>query len=182
MPDRSAVTAAARVCPASRSADAVRTSSPVRRRSHRPAAAYPAPGTPGCRTTQTHVHVRTVAEPRRTLCNQARSAPASRHRRCLIAGLTKMRVTSASCAASLISDSICGCHWRATTCLPSPDTRSIGCGFSNCCALQRWRGNCSQMSTSSPDWWLAWPLLKRPPASPCRRSAPCPALSDSPGC
>mgnify|MGYP002651519577 CR=1 FL=1 len=26
------------------------------------------------------------------------------------------------------------------------------------------RAGFSQMSTSSPDWWLAWPLLKRPPA------------------
>ncbi|SUI52382.1 Uncharacterised protein [Serratia marcescens] len=166
MPDRSAVTAAARVCPASRSADAVRTSSPVRRRSRRPAAAYPAPGTPGCRPD--NADARACAHGGRTTAAPCATRPDRRRHPgtggCLIAGLTKMRVTSASCAASLISDSICGCHWRATTCLPSPDTRSIGCGFSNCCALQRWRGNCSQMSTSSPDWWLAWPLLKRPPA------------------
>ena len=42
-----------------------------------------------------------------------------RHSCCLIAGLTKMRVTSLSSAASLISWLICGLHSDGTTCLPS---------------------------------------------------------------
>ncbi len=65
----------------------------------------------------------------RTLRSHWRSLPASRHSCCLIAGLTKMRVTSLSSAASLISWLICGLHSDGTTCLPSLATRSSACGF-----------------------------------------------------
>ena len=69
----------------------------------------------------------------RTLRNQSRSLPAVSHSFCLIAGLTKMRVTSLSLAASLISSPVSGRHCDGITLRPFTATKSIGVGFKSCC-------------------------------------------------
>lgn len=115
------------------------TSSPVRHRNRRPAAVPADRHNRGCPADS--AAVRAYVPGART-----RAGPcAASHDRYphpgtavfLMAGLTKIRVTWLSSAASLINAAVCGRHRRGTTPRPLADTRSSGWVFSSWEAVQR---------------------------------------------
>jgi len=82
----------------------------------------------------------------------------------LIAALTKTRSASGSSAAALMMARCAGVQTLASTSLRLSATTMVADISSRSCRVSSRSGiGRSQMSASSPTWWLAWPVSIGPP-------------------